>query len=52
MSDLKETSQYIFKHSDFHGKTAVILGSGLGGFTDILTDQCTLTYAQIPHYPR
>ena len=52
MSDLKETSQYIFKHSDFHGKTAVILGSGLGGFTDILTDQCTLPYAQIPHYPR
>ena len=41
MNDLKETSQYIFKHSDFHGKTAVILGSGLGGFTDTLTHQYT-----------
>ncbi len=50
MNDLKDTSQYIFKHSGFHGKTAVILGSGLGGFTDTLTDQCTLPYANIPLY--
>ena len=52
MNDLKETSQYIFKHLGFHGKTAVILGSGLGGFTDILTDHCTLPYENIPHYPK
>ena len=41
MNDLKETSQYIFKRLGFHGKTAVILGSGLGGFTDTLTHQYT-----------
>ena len=52
MNDLKETSQYIFKRLGFHGKTAVILGSGLGGFTDTLTDHCTLPYENIPHYPK
>lgn len=31
--------------------TAIILGSGLGGFADALTDAVTIPSSQIPHYP-
>jgi len=33
-------------------KAAVILGSGLGGFADALTDAVAVPYEQLPHFPR
>lgn len=31
---------------------ALVLGSGLGGFADQLTDTVAIPYAEIPHFPR
>ena len=31
---------------------AIILGTGLGGFADRLTDAIAIPYAEIPHFPR
>lgn len=32
-------------------KVAVVLGSGLNGFIDVLQDKKELPYAEIPHMP-
>lgn len=32
-------------------KTAIILGSGLGGFSDVLENKTVVSYADIPHLP-
>ena len=36
---------------DFHPKIGIILGSGLGGFTDQLTDISTINYQDLPGFP-
>ena len=36
----------------FQPAVAVILGSGLGGFADTLTDRVVIPYAELPHFPR
>src|SRR4030095_800474 len=33
-------------------KTAIVLGSGLGGFADELTDAVKIPYTEIPHFAR
>ncbi len=33
-------------------KIAIILGTGLGGFADRLTDAVAIPYAEIPHFPQ
>src|SRR5260370_457914 len=33
-------------------KIAIVLGTGLGGFADRLTDAIAIPYAEIPHFPR
>ena len=38
MNRPSEASKVIIDQTGFNGDTAVILGSGLGGFTDALTD--------------
>lgn len=47
-----EASQVILGRTNFEGNTAVVLGSGLGGFTDALTGSELIKYSDIPHYPR
>ena len=47
-----EASQVILDQTSFNGDTALILGSGLGGFTDVLNDHQTIEYTNIPHYPK
>ena len=47
-----EASKVILDQASFNGNTAVILGSGLGGFTDALTNHKIIEYSNIPHYPR
>jgi purine-nucleoside phosphorylase len=31
--------------------TAIVLGSGLGGFADAITDAVTTSYSELPHWP-
>ena len=52
MKKALEASQIILDRTNFDGDTAVVLGSGLGGFTDALTDSELIQYSDIPHYPR
>ena len=52
MKKALEASQIILDRTNFDGNTAVVLGSGLGGFTDALTDSELIQYSDIPHYPR
>ena len=52
MKKALEASQIILDRTNFDGNTAVVLGSGLGGFTDALIDSELIQYSDIPHYPR
>ena len=52
MKKALEASEIILGRTNFDGNTAVVLGSGLGGFTDALTDSELIQYSDIPHYPR
>jgi Purine nucleoside phosphorylase len=52
MKKALEASQIILDRTNFDGDTAVVLGSGLGGFTDALIDSELIQYSDIPHYPR
>jgi len=42
----------ILKRSSLRPKIALVLGSGLGGFADSLTDAVRVPYAEIPSFPR
>ena len=44
-------AERVFDLTQFNGKIAVILGSGLGGFSNDLKNQCTIPYNDIPGYP-
>ncbi len=37
---------------EFQPSVALILGSGLGGFADTLTESVVIPYADLPHFPR
>ena len=47
----KEASNFILRETSFSGKTAIILGSGLGEYAKILSEQKNLAFAKIPYYP-
>jgi purine-nucleoside phosphorylase len=49
---LKKMTEFVLGKVSNPGKIAVILGSGLGGFADQLTDSTKISYETIPHYPR
>ena len=49
---LKKMTEFVLKDGSDPGKIAVILGSGLGGFADRLTDSTIISYETIPHYPQ
>ena len=52
MNKIIEASKFILDQTNFNGQTGFILGSGLGGFTDILTKKRILKYSKIPNYPQ
>jgi purine-nucleoside phosphorylase len=49
---LREAATYIGSRSKLRPVVAVVLGSGLAGFADALTDVTSLPYPDIPHFPR
>ncbi len=44
-------AEKVFDLTYFNGRVAVILGSGLGKFSNKIEDQCTIPYDEIPGYP-
>jgi len=48
---VQETVNYIKSKTNFSPEFGVILGSGLGGFTDDIEIEYTLPYNEIPNFP-
>lgn len=48
---VQETVSFIKNKTNFTPEYGVILGSGLGGFTEDITIEHTLSYAEIPNFP-
>jgi purine-nucleoside phosphorylase len=49
---VREAATYIGSRSKLRPVVAVVLGSGLAGFADALTEVTSLPYSDIPHFPR
>ena len=49
---IKYASKYILRNTLFNGDTAIILGSGLGGFSKTLTETTKLAYKEIPYFTK
>ncbi len=48
---VQETVSYIKAHTSFNPEYGVILGSGLGGFTNDISVEFTIPYSAIPNFP-
>ena len=48
---VQETVNYIKNKTNFNPEYGVILGSGLGSFTDDISIEFTLPYNEIPNFP-
>ena len=48
---IQETVNYIKEKTNFNPEYGIILGSGLGSFTDDVEIQFTLPYSEIPNFP-
>jgi len=48
----EEAARFIFSRTTLRPTVAVVLGSGLGGFADELTDATRISYGEIPHFAR
>lgn len=51
LQKIEATTKYIQEKTNFKGKTAVILGSGLGNFADLIEAEFVLNYEDIPNFP-
>lgn len=45
-------AEFIRTKTDLKIETFIVLGSGLGAFADSLTDALTISYSEIPHFPK
>jgi purine-nucleoside phosphorylase len=52
VENVREAATYVGSRSKLRPVVAVVLGSGLAGFADALTEVTTLPYSEIPHFPR
>jgi purine-nucleoside phosphorylase len=56
MTDLfslaESAAQNVLQRTQLRPKVGIVLGSGLGGFADGLTDAARIAYAEIPNFPR
>jgi purine-nucleoside phosphorylase len=52
MSNINETVEYIRSKCSVVPRTAMVLGSGLGGLSDIMDIAATIPYAEIPGFVR
>src|SRR5580700_12254777 len=51
-STAESAAQFILGKSSLRPRIGLVLGSGLGGFADSLTDATRISYADIPAFPR
>ena len=51
-TQIEEAKKAIYKLKTFKGKTAIILGSGLGPFSDAVNNKCVIPFSEIPNYPQ
>jgi purine-nucleoside phosphorylase len=51
VQQVREAKTFLLDHVPFEVTKAVILGTGLAGFEDILEDAIEIPYADIPNYP-
>jgi purine-nucleoside phosphorylase len=49
--EVQETAKYIVEKTNFLPEYGIILGSGLGGFTDDMQIKHHLPYSEIPNFP-
>ena len=48
---LEETQQYLRNQVGLSPELAIILGSGLGAFADLIEEKIVIPYQDIPHFP-
>jgi purine-nucleoside phosphorylase len=51
MKDLKETVKFLHKKYKHTPELGIVLGSGLGNFTDEIAIEAEVAYGEIPHFP-
>lgn len=51
LQKIEATTRFIQERTRFSGNTAVILGSGLGRFADLMVAEHVLKYHEIPNFP-
>lgn len=51
MKDLKETVKFLHKRYRHTPELGIVLGSGLGNFTDEIAIEAEVAYGEIPHFP-
>ena len=49
---IQETTAYLRARTDHPVRVALVLGTGLSGLADELTDTVAFDYAELPHFPR
>lgn len=50
-NEIKQAADYISNAITIIPEIAVVLGSGLGGFTDVIEDKVEVSYKDIPNFP-
>ncbi|MFB3813176.1 MAG: purine-nucleoside phosphorylase [Terriglobales bacterium] len=48
----EEAARFVLARTPLRPRIALVLGSGLGGLADDLTDAARIPFADIPHYPQ
>ncbi|WP_310556952.1 purine-nucleoside phosphorylase [Flavobacterium sp.] len=51
LSKINDSCDFIKSKTNFNPEYGIVLGSGLGNFTDDIQIECTLPYSEIPNFP-
>ncbi len=52
MKRITDAVEYLKKKFRLQPTVAIVLGSGLGGFTDVLQEAVSVPFSEIPHFPK
>jgi purine-nucleoside phosphorylase len=51
LAHIRKAAEHILLKTNLRPKTAVILGTGLSGITEVMKTELTVPYGEIPHFP-
>ena len=51
LAHVRKAAEHILLKTNLRPKTAVILGTGLSGITEVMKTELTVPYGEIPHFP-